>query len=137
MNLHVLRALDRTWRTFLQTLLGYLTVAGGLGAVDWPTGLSAALLAALAALLLGLSDLPTAPGSTFADIAGRLLRTFCQTAAGFVTTATLISDVPLGAMLSASTLAALASVVTSIVTLPIGPKGTPELVGGRSAHVMS
>lgn len=129
MTTHVLRALDRTWRTALQTLAGFLAVTGGLGAVDWTTGLYAAVAAALLAFLQGLSDLPTAPGGGFAEIAGRMLRTFAQTGIGFVTVGTLITDIPLGAMLSASALAALASVVTSLVTLPIGPKGTPELVG--------
>lgn len=128
MSTHALRALDRTWRTALQTLIGYLTVAGGLGSVDWTTAFSAAAAGAVLAFLQGMADLPTAPGGGFADIAGRVLRTFTQTALAYVGTATLITDIPFGQMLSASALAALVSVVTSLVTMPMGPKGTPELV---------
>lgn len=128
MTTHVLRALDRTWRTAVQVVLGYLTIAHTLGGVDWTTAGSAAVVAALVALLQGLADLPTDPGDAVTDIVGRALRTFAQAGVASIGAATFLTDLSLGSMLSASALAALASVLTSIVTRPVGPKGTPELV---------
>lgn len=128
MTTQIKRALDRTWRTFLQVFLGYLTVATGVGGVHWTAAASAAGLAAVVALLQGLADLPTTPGNAVTDILGRMLRTVTQTALGSIGTATLITDLPWQAMLSASAMAAILSLGTSILTLGVGPKGTPELV---------
>lgn len=136
MTVHVLRALDRTWRTAAQVLLGYLGIAQTLGGVDWTTAGSAAGAAAVVALLQGLSDLPTAPGGGVGDVLGRALRTFAQAGAASIGAATFLTDIHLGTMLGASALAALASVITSVLTMGVGPKGTPDLVAAPAGHAV-
>lgn len=127
MNVYLGRVLDRTFRTAVQTILGYLVVANTLGGVDWGTALLAAGLAAVTSLLQGLVDLPT-PHNLVGEILGRALRTLGQTALGSVGASVLLTDVPWGAVLSAALLAALVSVGTSILAVPVGPRGTADLV---------
>jgi Putative lactococcus lactis phage r1t holin len=129
---HALRVLDRAARTALQVLAGYLITAHTLGGVQWGTAAGAVLLAVVVALLQGLVDLPTGPGGWVPDAVGRAIRTFAQTALGSVGAAVLITDVPWETVLSASALAAVTSLITSLAATPAGSssvKGTPELVG--------
>ena len=84
--------------------------------------------------------------STFWKYAlGRALRTAAQTAAGCWTTDVLIMDLPWKVMLGLAGTAALYSILTSISTEPIGPRGvvattdlTPTPAGetapGGAAH---
>lgn len=132
MNTYALRVLDRTLRTMLQVFTGYLVTANTLGGVDWRTGILAAGLAGALAMLQGLVDLPTI-GGVWGDILGRALRTAAQTAlASVAANAALLTDIPWPTVLTAAGLAAVTSVMTSLIALPIGPasvKGTPEIVG--------
>ena len=57
------------------------------------------------------------------DALGRALRTAAQTAAGCWTTDVLIMDLPWKVMLGLAGTAALYSILTSISTEPIGPRG--------------
>jgi len=124
-----LRVLDRAARTALQVVLGYMMAAGTIGGVDWGTAALAAMFAVIVSLLQAAVDLPAMHHLGWAgDVLGRALRTFAQAALGSVGAATLLTDVAWGTVLSAAALAALVSVVTSIIATPIGPKGTPELV---------
>jgi hypothetical protein len=124
-----LRVADRAARTALQVVLGYLLTAGTIGGVDWTTAGLAAVFAVIVSVLQAAVDLPVMHHLGWAgDVLGRALRTFAQTALGSVGAATLLTDVAWGTVLSAAALAALVSVVTSIIATPIGPKGTPELV---------
>lgn len=133
MGSYLLRIVDRGVRTALQVFLGYLVAAHTIGGVDWRTATLAALLAIAVALLQGLVDLPqvTILG-VWGDILGRAVRTAAQVALGSVgANAILITDIPWPTVASAAGLAALTSIVTSLIALPIGPaavKGTPELV---------
>lgn len=134
MSARYLRVLDRTARTALQTIAAYLTVAATLGGVDWTTALSATALAAVVALLQGVVDLPAMPRGWWGDTLGRAIRTLAQTTLAGTTTAVLLTDVPWETVLSASALAAVASLVTSAAAAPLGPipaRGTPELVTAR------
>jgi len=123
-----LRVLDRAARTALQVVLGYMMAAGTIGGVDWGTAALAAVFAIIVSTLQAAVDLPVMHIGWAGDVLGRALRTFAQTALGSVGAATLLTDVAWGTVLSAAALAALVSVVTSIIATPIGPKGTPELV---------
>jgi len=124
-----LRVADRAARTALQVVLGYLMAAGTIGGVDWTTAGLAAVFAVIVSVLQAAVDLPVMHHLGWAaEVLGRALRTFAQTALGSVGAATLLTDVAWGTVLSAAALAALVSVVTSIVATPIGPRGTPELV---------
>ena len=129
MSTYPLRVADRAARTALQVVLGYLLTAGTIGGVDWTTAGLAAVFAVIVSVLQAAVDLPVMHHLGWAgDVLGRALRTFAQTALGSVGAATLLTDVAWGTVLSAAALAALVSVVTSIIATPIGPKGTPELV---------
>ena len=133
MSTYALRVLDRAARTALQVVLGYLMTAGTIGGVDWGTAALAALFAVIMSLLQAAVDLPAMHLGYAADVLGRALRTFAQTAIGSVGAATLLTDVAWGTVLSAAALAALTSVVTSVLATPIGPKGTPALVRQHTA----
>jgi hypothetical protein len=135
-NTYAKRVLDRTIRTALQVLAGYFVAANTLGGVDWRTATGAVVLAVVVSALQGLVDLPAA-GGPVTETLGRALRTFAQTALGSVGAAVLITDVPWQTVLSASALAAVASLITSMATLPIGPKGTVDIVGGDRAHAVA
>ena len=129
MTTYSLRVLDRAARTALQVVLGYMMAAGTIGGVDWGTAALAAMFAVIVSVLQAAVDLPVMHHLGWAgDVLGRALRTFAQAALGSVGAATLLTDVAWGTVLSAAALAALVSVVTSIIATPIGPKGTPELV---------
>ncbi len=129
MSTYPLRVADRAARTALQVVLGYLLTAGTIGGVDWTTAGLAAVFAVIVSVLQAAVDLPVMHHLGWAaEVLGRALRTFAQTALGSVGAATLLTDVAWGTVLSAAALAALVSVVTSIIATPIGPKGTPELV---------
>jgi len=124
-----LRVLDRAARTALQVLLGYMMAAGTIGGVDWGTAALAAMFAVIVSLLQAAVDLPAMHHLGWAaEVLGRALRTFAQTALGSVAAATLLTDVAWATVLSAAALAALVSVVTSVIATPIGPRGTPELI---------
>jgi hypothetical protein len=138
MNVFALRLLDRAVRTALQVLVGYLITAHTIGGVDWRTAAGATGLAVLVALLQGVAELPS-PANPVAAIFGRAIRTFAQTALGTIGAAALFTDVPWAAALSASALAALTSIVSSLIAIPIGPasvKGTPEIVGSAPVHAV-
>ena len=129
MSTYPLRVADRAARTALQVILGYLLTAGTIGGVDWTTAGLAAVFAVIVSVLQAAVDLPSMHHlGWLAEVLGRALRTFAQTALGSVGAATLLTDVAWGTVLSAAALAALVSVVTSIIATPIGPRGTPELV---------
>ena len=128
MSTYPLRVADRAARTALQVVLGYLMTAGTIGGVDWGTAALAAVFAIIVSTLQAAVDLSVMHLGWAGDVLGRALRTFAQTALGSVGAATLLTDVAWGTVLSAAALAALVSVVTSIIATPIGPKGTPELV---------
>lgn len=135
MNAYALRVLDRTLRTAAQAFLGYLIAAHTIGGVDWRTAWLAIALTVAVSVVQGLVDLPAIGGlGVWGDIIGRAVRTFGQTAAGSLVGVVLVTDVSWQTVLSASALAALTSVVTSLIAMPIGPaavKGTPEIVGAE------
>lgn len=138
---YALHVLDRAVRTAIQALAGYLVAAHTVGDVDWRTAALAVALAAAVSLLQGLVDLPAVTiGGPWGDIFGRAIRTFAQTALASTASAVLITDIPWSTVLSASALAALTSIATSLIALPLGSrevKGTPALVGPAPARVVA
>lgn len=134
MNVYALRVLDRAARTALQVFAGYLITAHTIGEVQWKTAVLAAGFAVAVALVQGIVDMPTittlGPGG---EIVGRALRTAGQVALGSVAAnATTFADIPVGPILSAAALAAATSVITSLISIPIGPvsvQGTTEVFG--------
>ena len=56
----------------------------------------------------------------------RAVRTFCQTGLGYLTAPTLLREVSWLELLSAATLAAIISILTSVVSLPEWNKGSTD-----------
>jgi Putative lactococcus lactis phage r1t holin len=128
---YLLNALDRLARTAVQCAAGYVLAGRAIGGVDWRVvGLATAMSVALCGLQCFV-DFPALPWGWWGDVLGRAVRTFAQSAAGGAGAAVLITQVHWGAVLSAAGVAALSSVVTSVIATPFGGpvvKGSPALV---------
>jgi hypothetical protein len=102
--------------------------------VQWQTAALAAGFAVVIAVVQGLVDMPTITTlGPVGEIIGRAVRTAAQVALGSVAAnATTFADIAVGPILSAAALAAVTSIVTSMVSIPIGPpsvQGTTEVFG--------
>lgn len=123
-------AFERAAKSFLQVLVAVFTAGATIVSVSWPTLLLSAGLAALLSFgaALGTSVVPST-GNAVIDIASRAARTF---AIGFVaaipSTATSLADIDWRATAVIAASATVLSVLTSLGSLPVGPKGTPSLV---------
>lgn len=142
MGLYALRVLDRATRTALQVFAGYLVTANTIGGVQWRTAILAAALAVAVSIIQGLVDLPEIHVvGVWGEVVGRAVRTAAQVALGSVAAnALLIIDVPWLTVISAAGLAALTSVVTSLIAIPTGPvsvRGTTEVFGPGAATIPS
>lgn len=123
-------ALIRAARTVLQTAAAMINTAVVLEDVNWLGVLSASTLACIVSLLTsavtGLPEVEQAimqqagARSKAYAIAIRAIRTISQAAAGIIGTAVMLRDVDWRMLLSASLVAGLYSVLTSLVT------GLPE-----------
>jgi hypothetical protein len=132
-----LRIADRAVRTALQTVAAYLVVAHTLGDVPWRAVILAALLAVATTIVQAAADMPTISGlGAGGDILARAIRTAAHTLLGAGGTTLLFTEIPWQQAMGAAGLAAVASVVTSLVAMPMGApstRGTPELVGRTPA----
>jgi hypothetical protein len=133
MGTYAIQSLDRATRTALQVLTGYLATAHTVGGVDWRAAFLATVLAFVVSLTHAAVTLPAVPVlGVWGDVVGRAIRTAAQTALSSAgANVILLTDVPWGTVLTAAGLAAVSSLVTSVVSLPLGPeavKGTPNLV---------
>jgi hypothetical protein len=132
--------LDRALRTALQTLAAYLSAAQLLNQVDWRAALLATGFAVVLSLLTSLVSSPSF-GETWAfQLLERAVKTFCQTLLTFIGVATMFDQVDWKTGLSAAGLAALYSVVTSVMTTRSGPdlsRGQVDLTvpPNRGAHL--
>jgi hypothetical protein len=133
-NTYALRVLDRAARTAVQVFAGYLITAHTIGGVQWQTAALAAGFAVVIAIVQGLVDMPaiTTLGPV-GEVIGRAVRTAAQVALGSAAAnATTFADIAVGPILSAAALAAVTSIITSMVSIPIGPpsvRGTTEVFG--------
>jgi hypothetical protein len=123
-----LDVIDRTWRTYLQNLLVFLSAAVTVYDVSWPTALSSAGLAALVTVLMAVSTATAiTSGNFWIDTADRAARTFAGTLVGAIPATGTLSDIDWPAVLAFALTTTLASVVTSLLTSNLGPaKGVPS-----------
>jgi hypothetical protein len=133
MSPYILRVGNRAIRTGLQVLTGYFVVAHTIGSVDWRTAILATALAMVLSVVQALVDLPPITGiGVGGDIVARAVRTAAQTTLATAgANVILITDVPWPTVLGAAALAAVTSVTTSLIALPIGGpgvKGTTEII---------
>lgn len=121
--------LDRTVKTFIQTLLVFLGAGATLVSVSWTTALSSAALAALVSFLIALStSTALTSGNFLIDLADRVGRTFVSAFVGAIPATGTLSDINWHDALTLAATAAVISVLTSLATSNFGPtKGLPSL----------
>ncbi|WJJ10369.1 holin [Prescottella equi] len=130
-----LDVLDRASRTFLQTVLLFLTAGATVVDISWFSALSSAALAAFVSVLMAVSTAAAiSSGNFLIDLADRAGRTFAATLVGAITaTGTDIYHFSIAAVAWREVLllaftASLVSVVTSLSTANLGiSKGVPSL----------
>lgn len=121
--------LDRTGKTFLQTVLVFLGAGATIASVAWTTALSSAALAALVSFLIALSTSTALTSGNFAiDLADRVGRTFVSALVGAIPATGTLLDINWHDALTLATTAALISVLTSLASSNFGStKGLPSL----------
>ncbi|MDV8066379.1 holin [Rhodococcus sp. IEGM 1366] len=121
--------LDRTGKTFIQTLVIFLAGGATLVSVSWTSALSSAALAALVSLLIALStSTAITSGNFLIDLADRVGRTFISALVGAIPATGTLSDIDWRAALTLAATAALVSVLTSLASSNFGAtKGLPSL----------
>lgn len=112
--------LDRAVRTALQVLAGYLAVAHGLTDVPWVPALLAAAFAVLLSLLTAVVASPSFGERWEFQLAERAVKTFAQSLLAGIGAAAMFAEVDWKTALNAAALAAVASVVTSVMSTRAG-----------------
>lgn len=127
--------LDRTIKTFIQTLLIFLGAGATIASVSWTTALSSAALAALVSFLIALStSTALTSGNFLIDTADRVGRTFVSALVGAIPATGTLSDINWRDALTLAATAALISVLTSLASSNFGPtKGLPSLAPVKPA----
>lgn len=121
--------LDRTSKTFIQTVLIFLAGGATIASVSWTSALSSAALAALVSFLLALStSTAMTSGNFLIDMADRAGRTFISALVGAIPATGTLSDINWRDALTLAATAALISVLTSLSARNFGSsKGLPSL----------
>lgn len=125
---------ERAVKTFAQTLLLFLVAGVSVVSVAWGTALQAAALATLSTVLLALVDARLVADNPYVEALIRAGRTFVATVVGAIPVvisadqAATFADVNWTQVAGLAGTAAVISLLTSLVSLPIGPKGTPSVV---------
>jgi len=129
--------LDRTGKTFLQTVLVFLGAGATIASVAWTTALSSAALAALVSFLIALSTSTALTSGNFAiDLADRVGRTFVSALVGAIPATGTLSDINWHNALTLAATAALVSVLTSLASSNFGSiKGLPSLAPVQPALI--
>lgn len=127
--------LDRTIKTFIQTLLIFFGAGATIASVSWTTALSSAALAALVSFLIALStSTALTSGNFLIDTADRVGRTFVSALVGAIPATGTLSDINWRDALTLAATAALISVLTSLASSNFGPtKGLPSLAPVKPA----
>ena len=121
--------LDRTGKTFIQTLLIFLAGGATIASVSWTTAMSSAALAALVSFLIALSTSTALTSGNFViDLADRVGRTFVSALVGAIPATGTVSDINWRDALTLAATAALVSALTSLASSNFGStKGLPSL----------
>ena len=124
-----LDVLDRTGKTFVQTVLVFLAGGATIASVSWTTAMSSAALAALVSFLIALStSTALTSGNFLIDLLDRVGRTFVSALVGAIPATGTLSDINWRDALSLAATAALVSVLTSLASSNFGStKGLPSL----------
>ena len=125
--------LDRTGKTFIQTLLIFLAGGATIASVSWITAISSAALAALVSFLIALSTSTALSSGNFViDLVDRVGRTFVSALVGAIPATGTLSDINWRDALTLAATAALVSALTSLMSSNFGSaKGLPSLAPVR------
>ncbi|QDF17117.1 holin [Gordonia phage William] len=132
---------ERAVKTFAQNLALFLVAGVSVVSIAWPTALQSAALATLATVLLALVDARLVSANPYVEALIRAGRTFIATVVGAIPAvidaehAVTFASIDWSAVAGFAGTAALISLVTSVASLPIGPKGSPSLVALPSGTV--
>lgn len=120
--------LDRTGKTFLQSVLLFFTAGVTITSVSWPALLGSAALASLVTVLLGLSTATALTSGNFLiDALDRVARTFFGVLVAAIPVTGGIADIDWKNAVTIAGTAALLSILTSFATVNIGSvKGLPS-----------
>lgn len=129
-------AVDRALRTALQVLAAYLSTAQLINDVDWRAAALSAGFAVVLSAVTSLVGMPSFGEGWGFQVVERAVKTFAQSLLAFIGTASLFDQVDWKTALSASLLAAVYSVVTSVATTRAGAaaaRGEVDLTAPPSA----
>lgn len=130
--------LERSIKTFTQTLLIYLGAGATVSVLDvpWLTAVQGALIATLGTVLIGLVQSAWQSSNPYIEALSRAARTFAASFAGALpvvdaTGAATFSAIPWGQAAGIAGTLAIVSLLTSLGSMNLGnAKGTPSLVRG-------
>jgi heme A synthase len=117
-------------------LAGYLMAGTQFTHINWAVALSASAVAALLSVLQSVIDAPDVTTHWVLNFGVRAVRTFAQSAVGGIGAAVLLSDIDFATVAATAGYAALVSVVMSLLTMTVGPSGTPEIVDPPGRHAL-
>ncbi|QOC56044.1 holin [Gordonia phage Clown] len=126
---------ERAIKTFAQNLTLFLVAGVSVVSVAWSTALQSAALATLATVLIALVDSRLSSPNPYVEALIRAGRTFVATVVGAIPAvidaehAVTFASINWTAVAGFAGTAALLSLLTSLASLPVGPKGSPSLVG--------
>ncbi|CAM3811139.1 holin [Tsukamurella ocularis] len=125
---------EKAVKTFAQTLLLFLVAGTSVLNVPWSTAVQGAAIATIGTVVLALAQTAWASANPYVETLARAARTFLVTLGGAIPVvdgshAFVFTDVNWAQAAGIAGTAALISLLTSVVSLPIGPnRASPSLV---------
>ncbi|MEC4615782.1 holin [Tsukamurella tyrosinosolvens] len=125
---------EKAVKTFAQTLLLFLVAGTSVLNVPWSTAVQGAAIATIGTVVLALAQTAWASANPYVETLARAARTFLATLGGAIPVvdgshAFVFTDVNWAQAAGIAGTAALISLLTSVVSLPIGPnRASPSLV---------
>ena len=125
---------EKAVKTFAQTLLLFLVAGTSVLNVPWSTAVQGAAIATIGTVVLALAQTAWASANPYVEALARAARTFLATLGGAIPVvdgshAFVFTDINWAQAAGIAGTAALISLLTSVVSLPIGPnRASPSLV---------
>lgn len=125
---------EKAIKTFAQTLLLFLVAGTSVLNVPWSTAVQGAAIATIGTVVLALAQTAWSSANPYVEALARAARTFLATLGGAIPVVDgshtfVFTDVNWAQAAGIAGTAALISLLTSVVSLPIGPnRASPSLV---------
>ncbi|QPO17119.1 holin [Gordonia phage Lilbeanie] len=126
---------ERALKSFVQGLGLFLVAGVGITSIPWGTAIQSAGLLALSTVLIAFTTASITVSDPWVEMLYRAARTFVAAIVAVIPISTpdhafVFSDVNWVEAAGLAATLAVISVVTSIGSMPVGPKHTPSLVAG-------